>query len=229
MLKNTEPTIKNQTAVRRATSMPTHSTFRLPNESKSLKKGKRTTMRHSMPPTWNCFNKQTTPLNSISPQLVQKAHYMKSIWETEISDMSEEMSTGESLEYPNLMGQAHYMRSIWETEISDTSEEMSTGESLEYPNLMGQLHIVTRAGSMDIMNTQVTSPPFSRKEAKGEGPAIQQRESRPSSTNTLQGHLHGRCQTAPQAPFQRQVWKTIRNGFLFFFFLVCNNFFSIFY
>ena len=181
MLKNTEPTIKNQTAVRRATSMPTHSTFRLPNESKSLKKGKRTTMRHSMPPTWNCFNKQTTPLNSISPQLVQKAHYMKS---------------------------------IWETEISDTSEEMSTGESLEYPNLMGQVHIMTRAASMDIMYTQVTSPPFSRKEAKGEGPAIQQRESRPSSTNTLQGHLHGSCQTAPQAPFQRRVWKTIRNGFL---------------
>ncbi|EDL05908.1 RIKEN cDNA 4921509C19, isoform CRA_a [Mus musculus] len=69
MLRSTEPTIKNQTAVRRASSVPTHSTFSLPNESESLEKGKRTTMSHSMPPTRNCFNEETTPLHSICPQL----------------------------------------------------------------------------------------------------------------------------------------------------------------
>jgi hypothetical protein len=46
MLKNTEPTIKNQTAVRRASSGPTHPTFSFPNKSESLEKGKRTTMSH---------------------------------------------------------------------------------------------------------------------------------------------------------------------------------------
>jgi MAP/microtubule affinity-regulating kinase len=170
---------------------------------------------------------------------------MRSIWgETEISDTSEESSTGESLEYPSLkiytlqtsMGVSKagstYSKSKGSSQCvschhASVEEDQCEGTNISrgkinpplspvspQENLMGQLHIVTTAGSMDIMNSQVTSPPFSRKEAKGEGSAIQQRESRLSSPNTLQGHLHGRCQTAPQAPFQRWVWKTLRNGFL---------------
>lgn len=241
MLKNTKPTLKNQTAVRKASSVPTHSTFSLPNKSESLEKGKRTTMSHSMPPTQSCFNKNTTPLHRI----VQKAHYMRSTWgETGITDASEESVTGESLEYPSLKihtlqtsmgvskagsiyskskGSSQCVSRHHASEEQDQCEgtDISRGKSnpplspiLPQESLMGQLHIVTTAGSMDIKNSQVKSPPFSRKEANGEGPAIQQRESRPSSPNTLQGHLHGRCQTAPQAPFRRRVWNTLRNGFL---------------
>lgn len=244
-LKNTESTIERQTAVRRASSVPTHSTFSLPNESESLEKGKRTTMSHSMPPTRNCVHKKTTPLHSIRPQLVQKAHYVRRTWgETEISDTSEESSTGESSEYSSLkirtlqtsMGVSQvesthseskgssqclscYHASVEEDQCEGTGiprGKISPPRSPISPqeNLMEQLHIVTTAGSMDTMNSQVTTPPFSRKEAKSEGPAMQQRESRPSSPNTLQGHLHGRCQIAPQAPFRRRVWRTLRNGFL---------------
>lgn len=81
-------------------------------------------------------------------------------------------------------------------------------------DLMGQLHIVTTAGSMDIMNAEDGPPPLYSKKIKGEGLATQERESRPSSPIVPQGRLRGRCQTAPQPPFRRQVWKTLKNGFL---------------
>lgn len=165
--------------------MPTHSTFSLPNESESLEKGKRTTMSHSMPPTRNCFNEETTPLHSICPQLVQKAHYRRSIWgETEISDTSEESSTGESLEHPSLKihtlqtsmgvskagstyskskGSSQCVSSHHTSVEEDQCEGTNISREINPPlspvspqeNLMGQLHIVTTAGSMDIMNTKL--------------------------------------------------------------------------
>jgi hypothetical protein len=138
-----------------------------------------------MPLTRNCFNKQTTPFNSIHPQLVQKAHSLRSIWETEISDTSEESATGESLEHPSLkistlqtsMGVSKagstyskskgssqcascHHASVEEDQCEGTN--ISRGEInpplspvLPQENLMGQLHIVTTAGSMDIMNTKL--------------------------------------------------------------------------
>ena len=78
--------------------MPTLSTFNLPNESESLEKEKSTTMNHIMPPTPNCFNRKTTPVHRICPQLVQKSYFMRRAWgETESSDTSEESSPIESL------------------------------------------------------------------------------------------------------------------------------------
>lgn len=82
-------------------------------------------------------------------------------------------------------------------------------------DLMRKLHIVTTAGSMDKMNFQNRLPQLSSKKAKGEGPAIKERESRSPSPKTAREHfLRSRRQTAPQPPFSRRVWKTLKNGVL---------------
>lgn len=244
LLKNTGPMMQNQTAVRRESSVPTLSTFNLPNESESLEKKKRATMCHTMPPTVNCFNKKTTQGHRIRPKLVQKAHFLWNTWgEIENTDTSEESSTTESLEnislkiHPTQISMGVSKSGSACSKIKGSSqcascphasveEDQYKGTNIPRGNmsltlsptspqedLMGQLHMVTTAGSMD-MKSEDGPPPLYSKKIKGEGLATQERESRPSSPIIPQGRLRGRCQTAPQPPFRRQVWKTLKNGFL---------------
>lgn len=207
-----------------------------------------------MPPTLNCFNNHTTPVHRIQLQPDQKADILMSVWgETESCDIAEETSSREP-KYSLLKihpihsamgisktGSTHSMSkgssqcvsghhaSVEEDQCKGTNIRRGKVNPTPPPaspqrDLVRQLHIVTTAGPMNNMKSQNRPPQLSCKEAKGEGPAIKERESRSSSPQTARGHfLRGRRQiapqasrrqTAPQAPFNRRVWKTLKNGFL---------------
>ncbi|XP_036040101.1 sperm motility kinase X-like [Onychomys torridus] len=78
-------------------------------------------------------------------------------------------------------------------------------------DLRAQAHSVAIAGSKNNMNAQDRAPPFSIMEPQDEGPIVQEKDLSPSSPETSQGHLSGRSQTAPRAPFRKRVWKTLQS------------------
>ncbi|XP_059108777.1 sperm motility kinase X-like [Peromyscus eremicus] len=78
-------------------------------------------------------------------------------------------------------------------------------------DLRGQPHSVATAVSKNNMTSQDRSTPFSSKEAQDEGPIVQEKDLSPSSPETSQGHLSGRCQTAPRAPFRKRIWKSLQS------------------
>nr|XP_042131174.1 sperm motility kinase X-like isoform X3 [Peromyscus maniculatus bairdii] len=90
-----------------------------------------------------------------------------------------------------------------------TSSSLPQTEPQE--DLRGQPHSVATAASKSNMTSQDRSPPFSSKEAQDEGPIVQEKDLSPSSPETPQGHLSGRSQTAPRAPFRKRVWKSLQS------------------
>lgn len=81
-------------------------------------------------------------------------------------------------------------------------------------DLRGQPHSVATAGSKNKMTSQDISPPFSSKEAQDEGPIVQEKDLSPSSPEIPQGHLSGRRQTAPRAPFRKRIWKSLQSSII---------------
>ncbi|XP_059116404.1 sperm motility kinase X-like [Peromyscus eremicus] len=78
-------------------------------------------------------------------------------------------------------------------------------------DLRGQPHSVATAGSKNNMTSQDRSPAFSSKEAQDEGLIVREKDLSPSSPEIPQGHLSGRRQTAPRAPFRKRAWKSLQS------------------
>ncbi|XP_032775333.1 sperm motility kinase [Rattus rattus] len=278
-LKSTWSTTEKQTTLRRGSSLPTLTTFYLPSKLESLNKGKRTTMRHTMPPNLNCFNKseslnkgkrtivshtisptlncfnksenlnkgkraivrhtmppkKTSPVRRLCPRL-HKYFGMRSASEDSSkrnsSDPSLTIFSSQSLMSAFKYGSTyskrkaflqcilHYHASQEEDQYKSTiipSGKLNTAvppNSLQEDQLTGQLHNVLTAAAVASRNLQEKTPTFSTMTTKGEGPAIKERESIPSSPRAPRERLRGRSQTPPRAPFRRRVWKTLKSGFL---------------
>ncbi|XP_032774400.1 sperm motility kinase-like isoform X2 [Rattus rattus] len=238
-LKSTGSSMENQTALSRGSSEPTLTTVYSSNESESLNKGKRTTMRHTMPPNLNCFNKSEIPRNS--PRLHKSLDMRSTCGKTESRDSSEGSLERDSSDtsLTNFSSQSFmsafkygstyskrkaflqsYHASQEEDQYKSTiipSGKLNTAvppNSLQEDQLTAQLHNVLTAGAVDSRNLQEKTPTFSTMTTKGEGPAIKERESIPSSPRAPRERLRGRSQTPPRAPFRRRVWKTLKSGFL---------------
>ncbi|XP_059116391.1 sperm motility kinase X-like isoform X2 [Peromyscus eremicus] len=106
----------------------------------------------------------------------------------------------------DLRGQPHSMSTAGRRGERTSSSLLQTAPQ---EDLRGQPHSVATAVSKN-MTSQDRSPPFSSKEAQDEGPIVQEKDLSPSSPETSQGHLSGRCQTAPRAPFRKRIWKSLR-------------------
>ncbi|XP_038951071.1 sperm motility kinase-like isoform X2 [Rattus norvegicus] len=265
-LQSTGSSMENQTILSRGSSEPTLTTFYSPNASESLNKGKITTMRHTMPPNLNCFNKSeslnkgkrtivrhtmpptlnclkknTRPVPRNSPRL-HKSLGMRSAWGKTESRDSSEGSLERNSSDPSLTnfssqsfmssfkyGSTYSKRKAFLLSYHASQEEdqykttiLPSGKlkttvppnSLQEDQSTGHLHNVLTAGAVDNRNLQEKSPPFSTMATKGEGPAIKERESIPSSPRAPREQFRGRSQTPPRAPFRRRVWKTLKSGFL---------------
>ncbi|CAH6777121.1 sperm motility kinase X [Phodopus roborovskii] len=106
--------------------------------------------------------------------------------------------------------------SVEEAQFKDTNTlgkniSSSLPQTLPQEDLRGRPHRVTTAGSKNNMTSQDGLPPVSSKEAQGDGPTVQEKDLSSSFPETSRGHLSGRCQTAPRAPFKKRVWKSLKN------------------
>lgn len=77
--------------------------------------------------------------------------------------------------------------------------------------LRGQPHSMTAAGSKNNMTLQDRPPPFSSKEAQGEGPTKQEKDLSPPSPETPPGRINSQRQIAPRVPFKRRVCKSLQS------------------
>ncbi|XP_059116398.1 sperm motility kinase X-like [Peromyscus eremicus] len=120
--------------------------------------------------------------------------------------------TSSSLSQPapeeDLRGQPHSMSTAGQRGERTRS---SLSQTAPQEDLRGQPHSVATAGSKNNMTSQDRSTPFSSKEAQDEGLIVQEKDLSPSSPETSQGHLSGRRQTAPRAPFRKRIWKSLQS------------------
>ncbi|XP_027290723.1 sperm motility kinase X-like [Cricetulus griseus] len=235
------PTMPKVTTIKRGSSAPTLPTSILPTVPESPENDKTHRMRYSIPPTLNYPNKKTAPVHGICPQHVQEAHFMSSTWgDTESNNTSDEICTRMSLEstpldsyssldvskagsnnskYKNNTTSCDVLShhtSVKEVPFKDTNKSNTNiSSSLPQPStqedLRGRPHSVTTAGSKNNLTSQDGLPPVSSKEAQGDGSTVQEKDLSPSSPETPQGQLGGRCQTAPRAPFKKRVWKSLQS------------------
>ncbi|XP_036040099.1 sperm motility kinase X-like [Onychomys torridus] len=234
------PTIPKVT-IKRGSSVPILTTSSilsiLPESTENDKKGR---TRYNMPPILNCPNKKTAPVHRILPQCVHEAKFMNSTCgdSESIINTSDEIyprvSSGlESYSSLSSLDVSEAGLNMSKNKVSSqdvlshhTSKEEVQCKDINIPgenicsslpqispqeDLRGQPHSVSTAGSKNNMTSQDRSPPFSSKEAQDEGPIVQEKDLSPSSPETSQGHLSGRSQTAPRAPFRKRVWKTLQS------------------
>ncbi|XP_059108776.1 sperm motility kinase X-like [Peromyscus eremicus] len=108
----------------------------------------------------------------------------------------------------DLRGQPHSMSTAGRRGERSSSSLLQTAPQ---EDLRGQPLSVATAASKYNMTSQDRSTPFSSKEAQDEGPIVQEKDLSPSSPETSQGHLSGRRQTAPRAPFRKRIWKSLQS------------------
>ncbi|XP_059114803.1 sperm motility kinase X-like [Peromyscus eremicus] len=108
----------------------------------------------------------------------------------------------------DLRGQPHSMSTAGRRGERSSSSLLQTAPQ---EDLRGQPLSVATAASKNNMTSQDRSTPFSSKEAQDEGPIVQEKDLSPSSPETSQGHLSGRRQTAPRAPFRKRIWKSLQS------------------
>ncbi|XP_059114809.1 sperm motility kinase X-like [Peromyscus eremicus] len=108
----------------------------------------------------------------------------------------------------DLRGQPHSMSTAGQRDERSSSSLLQTAPQ---EDLRGQPLSVATAASKNNMTSQDRSTPFSSKEAQDEGPIVQEKDLSPSSPETSQGHLSGRRQTAPRAPFRKRIWKSLQS------------------
>uniref|UniRef100_A0A8C9CS92 non-specific serine/threonine protein kinase n=1 Tax=Peromyscus maniculatus bairdii TaxID=230844 RepID=A0A8C9CS92_PERMB len=227
------PTIP-KVAIKRGSSapiLPTSSILpTLPESPENDKKGR---TRYSMPPTVNCPNKKIAPVERICPHCVHEANFMNSTWGdtgstintsneicTRVSSALETYSNKLSLNVSKAGPNKSKSKASSQEALSHHTpmeavqcEKTSSSLSQTAPqeDLTGQPHSVATAGSKNKMTSQDRSPPFSSKEAQDEGPIVREKDLSPSSPETPKGHLSGRSQTAPRAPFRKRVWKSLQS------------------
>ncbi|XP_028719427.1 sperm motility kinase X-like [Peromyscus leucopus] len=243
-LNLTEPSTIPKGTIKRGSSaliLPTSSILpTLPESPENDKKGR---TRYGMPPTVNCPNKKTAPVPRICPYCVQEANFMNSTWGDSESTIntSDEICTrmSSALEtYSNKLSlnvskagpnKSKNKASSQEVLSHHTPKEEVQCKDVNIPgeniasslpqtspqeDLRGQPHSVATAGSKNKMTSQDISPPFSSKEAQDEGPIVQEKDLSPSSPEIPQGHLSGRRQTAPRAPFRKRIWKSLQSSII---------------
>ncbi|XP_059117517.1 sperm motility kinase X-like [Peromyscus eremicus] len=108
----------------------------------------------------------------------------------------------------DLRGQPHSMSTAGRRGERSSSSLLQTAPQ---EDLRGQPLSVATAASKNNMTSQDRSTPFSSKEAQDEGPIVQEKDLSPSSPETSQGHLSGRRQTAPRAPFRKRAWRSLQS------------------
>ncbi|XP_028724692.1 sperm motility kinase X-like [Peromyscus leucopus] len=108
----------------------------------------------------------------------------------------------------DLRGQPH---SVATASRRDKNISSSLPQTVPQEDLREQPRSVATAASKSNMTSQDRSPPFSSKEAQDEGLIVQEKDLSPSSPETPQGHLSGRSQTAPRAPFRKRIWKSLQS------------------
>ncbi|XP_059108794.1 sperm motility kinase X-like, partial [Peromyscus eremicus] len=108
----------------------------------------------------------------------------------------------------DLRGQPHSMSTAGRRGERSSSSLLQTAPQ---EDLRGQPLSVATAASKNNMTSQDRSTPFSSKEAQDEGLIVQEKDLSPSSPETSQGHLSGRRQTAPRAPFRKRIWRSLQS------------------
>ncbi|XP_059118174.1 sperm motility kinase X-like [Peromyscus eremicus] len=108
----------------------------------------------------------------------------------------------------DLRGQPHSMSTAGQRDERSSSSLLQTAPQ---EDLRGQPLSVATAASKNNMTSQDRSTPFSSKEAQDEGLIVQEKDLSPSSPEIPQGHLSGRRQTAPRAPFRKRIWKSLQS------------------
>ncbi|XP_059108920.1 sperm motility kinase X-like [Peromyscus eremicus] len=108
----------------------------------------------------------------------------------------------------DLRGQPHSMSTAGRRGERSSSSLLQTAPQ---EDLRGQPLSVATAASKNNMTSQDRSTPFSSKEAQDEGPIVQEKDLSPSSPEIPQGHLSGRRQTVPRAPFRKRIWKSLQS------------------
>ncbi|XP_052578512.1 LOW QUALITY PROTEIN: sperm motility kinase X-like [Peromyscus californicus insignis] len=207
----------------------------LPESPENDKKG-----RYSTPPALNCPNKKTDPVHRICPQHVHEATFMNSTWgdlestintsdeictrvSSALETYSNKLSWNVSKAGPNkskskassqdVLSHHTSMEEVQYKDVNIPGENIASSLPQTSPqeDLREQPHIVAIGGSKNNMTSKDRSPPLSSKEAQDEDLIVQEKDLSPSSPETSQGYLSGRCQTAPRAPFRKRIWKSLKS------------------
>uniref|UniRef100_A0A8C8W1U4 non-specific serine/threonine protein kinase n=1 Tax=Peromyscus maniculatus bairdii TaxID=230844 RepID=A0A8C8W1U4_PERMB len=209
------PTIP-KVAIKRGSStpiLPTSSILpTLPESPENDKKGR---TRYSMPPTVNCPNKKIAPVERICPHRVHEANFMNSTWGDTGSTIntSNEICTKVSSRLETYSNKLSL--NVSKAGPNKSKSKASSQEALSHHTPMEEVQCkdvnIPATASKSNTTSQDRSPPFSSKEAQDEGPIVREKDLSPSSPETPQGHLSGRSQTAPRAPFRKRVWKSLQS------------------
>ncbi|KAL6036958.1 hypothetical protein STEG23_033492 [Scotinomys teguina] len=182
----------------------------------------------SMPPTLNCPNKKRAPKRG-------NYIYLQNTYEALMSctsgdrDTSDDMCTSVSLAPESYFNLSPVEESKKPENQGSSEDDLSVDEVINLPaenmgssvpqtspleELRGQPHSVNTAASNNNMTPHNTSPSLSSNEAQDEDPIENESDVSPSHPETPQGHLSGRCQTAPRDHFRNRVWKSLRSTVL---------------